>query len=300
MTRTFLLSAMVLSLLSISCKKNTGNPQPGGGSDTTSHPTTPTTPGTNNKKGADFNVYTQYGSYENNVVNLKAFWYYTWGTLVPVPTPQNCDFVSMFWGSGNMTDANISAVQQSKAQGQVKYVLGFNEPDRPDQSNMTVSQALAYWPKLEGLGLPLGSPAASWPTNQWFYDFMDSCIAEKKRVDFICVHMYVGTDDNSFVQVLQTVYNKYHLPIWITEFATADWNATSVANNHYSPADALGLMQRLLPKLDSLPFVQRYAWFSGDPNSAQLWPSALIGTDGKLTALGQWYAAYQANTAIKP
>jgi hypothetical protein len=299
MARIFLLSALVLSLLSISCKKNTATPQPGGG-DTTSHPSTPTTPATNSKKGADFNVYTQYGTYENNVVNLKAFWYYTWGTLVPVPTPQNCDFVSMFWGSGNMTASNISAVQQYKTQGQVAYVLGFNEPDRPDQSNMSVSQALAYWPQLEGLGLPLGSPAASYPTAQWFYDFMDSCIAEKRRVDFVCVHMYVGTDENNFVQVLQSLYDKYHLPIWITEFGTADWNATTTANNHYSPADVLGFMQRLLPKLDALSFVQRYSWFSGDPKDPALWPSALIGTDGKLTTLGQWYAGYQANTAIKP
>jgi hypothetical protein len=298
MTRYLLPSALVLMLLLDSCKKSSDTPHSGGGSDTTV--TTPQSPATSTKKGADFNVYTPYGSYEANVVNLKAFWYYTWGTLVPVPTPQNCDFVSMFWGSGNMTDANISAIQQAKTQGTVKYVIGFNEPDRSDQSNMTVSQALAYWPKLESLGLPLGSPATSWPTLQWFYDFMDSAIAEKKRVDFICVHMYVGTDDNSFIQTLQTVYNKYHLPIWITEFATADWNAATPSANHYTAADALGFMQRVLPKLDSLPYVQRYSWFSGDPTSAALWPSALIGADGKLTTLGQWYAGYQPNTAIKP
>jgi Glycosyl hydrolase catalytic core len=298
MTRPVFSSLLVLMLLLSSCKKNSNAPQPGGNTDSTGQ--SPTSPATSHKKGADFNVYTQYGFFETNVVNLKAFWYYTWGTLVPVPTPQNCDFVSMFWGSGNMTDANINATLQSKGQGTIKYVLGFNEPDRSDQSNMTVSQALAYWPKLESLGVPLGSPATSWPTVQWFSDFMDSAIAEKRRVDFICVHMYVGTDDNGFVQTLQAVYNKYHLPIWITEFGTADWNATTQANNQYTAADALGFMQRVLPKLDSLPYVQRYAWFSGDPQNAALWPSALIGTDGKLTALGQWYAGYQANTAIKP
>lgn len=287
-------SLLALALLLSNCNKNSSPSSPGGNSDTTKLP-----PGTSSKKGADFNVYTQYGTYQNNVINLKAFWYYTWGTLVPVPTPQNCDFVSMFWGQTNVSDANIAATQQAKAKGQVKYVLGFNEPDRADQANMTVSQALALWPKLESIGLPLGSPATSWPTLPWFYDFMDSAIAGKKRVDFICVHMYVGTDDNSFIQTLQTVYNKYHLPIWITEFATADWNATTTTNNRYSAADALGFMQRVLPKLDSLPYVQRYAWFSGDPKDPALWPSALIGTNGQLTTLGNWYASYQANTAIK-
>ncbi|MES1161294.1 MAG: glycosyl hydrolase, partial [Bacteroidota bacterium] len=221
------------------------------------------------------------------------------GTPMPTPSPQNCEFVSMFWGAGNVTDANISAIQQLKTQGKVKYVLGFNEPDRGDQSNMTVSQALALWPKLESIGLPLGSPAASWPTAQWIYDFLDSAIAEKKRVDFICVHMYVGTDDNSFVQVLQQLYDKYHLPIWITEFATADWNAATMQANAYKASDALGFMQRLLPKLEGLSFVQRYSWFSGSPTSAALWPSALVDANGNLTTLGAWYANYKPNTEIK-
>jgi hypothetical protein len=298
MTRAIFSSALVLILLLSSCKKNTPAAHSGGGPDSTG--TTPTGPTPNGKKGADFNVYTPYGNFETNVVNLKAFWYYTWGTLVPVPNPQNCEFVSMFWGPNNMTDSYINSTLQAKAQGTVKYVLGFNEPDRPDQSNMTVSQVLAYWPKLESLGLPLGSPAASWPTVQWFSDFMDSVAAEHLRVDFICVHMYVGTDDNGFVQTLQSVYDKYHLPIWITEFGTADWNATTPANNQYTAADALGFMQRVLPKLESLPYVQRYSWFSGDPTNANLWPSALIATNGTLTTLGQWYANFQPNTAIKP
>ena len=240
-----------------------------------------------------------YGTWNSDIVNLKAFWYYTWGTPQPSPSPQNCEFVSMFWGPSNVTTANIAAVQQLKAQGQVKYVLGFNEPDQSGQSNMTVSRALALWPQLESIGLPLGSPATSWPTIQWFTDFMDSAAAEHLRVDFICVHMYVGTDDVSFVQTLQQVYNQYHLPIWITEFATADWNATTTASNQYTAAEALGYMQRLLPQLDSLPYVKRYSWFSGDPANAALWPSALIGANGQLTTMGSWYANHQSNTAIK-
>jgi hypothetical protein len=254
---------------------------------------------TTDKKGADFPTNMTYGTWNGDIVNLKAFWYYTWGTPQPSPSPQHCEFVSMFWGPSNVTAANITAVQQLKAQGQVKYVLGFNEPDQSGQSNMTVSQALALWPQLESIGLPLGSPATSWPTIQWFTDFMDSVAAEHLRVDFICVHMYVGTDDASFVQTLQQVYNQYHLPIWITEFATADWNATTAASNQYTAAGALGFMQRLLPQLDSLPYVQRYSWFSGDPASAALWPSALIGANGQLTTMGSWYANHQPNSAIK-
>ncbi|HTI92447.1 MAG TPA: glycosyl hydrolase [Puia sp.] len=302
MTRYHLLPALVLLLSLSACKKDADpSPDNGGSKDSTTNTTPPTGPGTptiSGKKGADFSTNMAYGTWNGDIVALKAFWYYTWGTPLPSPSPLNCEFVSMFWGAANVTASNISAVQQLKTQGKVKYVLGFNEPNRPDQSNMTVSQALALWPQLESIGLPLGSPAADWPTRQWIYDFLDSCIAQKKRVDFICVHMYVGTDDNGFVQTLQDLYDKYHLPVWITEFATADWNASTPSANAYPPDQVLAFMKRLLPKLEGLSFVQRYSWFSGDPKGPQLWSSALIDANGNLTTLGSYYASYQPNTAI--
>ncbi|HEY8920036.1 MAG TPA: glycosyl hydrolase, partial [Chitinophaga sp.] len=67
----------------------------------------------------------------------------------------------------------------------------------------------------------------------------------------------------------------------------------------YTPAMVLGFMQRLLPQLEALPFVQRYSWFSGNLTSSRLWSSALIDANGKLTTLGQWYAAYKPNDKIK-
>jgi hypothetical protein len=252
------------------------------------------------KKGADFSTTTQNGTWWGNTINTQSHWFYTWGLSVPTElAPQNCEYVPMFWGASTVTDANIAYVQQLHGQGRANYVLGFNEPDLPDQSNMTVSQALSLWPKLESIGLPLGSPAASWPTRQWIYDFMDSCIAQGRRVDFICVHMYVGTDDNAFIQTLQDLYNKYKKPIWITEFATVANSAVTMSDNTYTPATVLAFMQRLLPKLEALSFVQRYSWFSGGPTSARLWSSALVDGYGNLTSLGQWYSSYLPNPNIK-
>lgn len=252
------------------------------------------------KKGADFSTNTTNGTWYTNVVNLKSHWFYTWGTTMPAKTvPQNCEFVPMFWGKGNVTDALIDSVKRMKAAGTVKYVLGFNEPDLGDQSNMTVQEALDLWPKLESIGLPLGSPAVAWPEVAWLSEFMDKAIQQKRRVDFICLHMYVGLDDNHFVSLLQKIYDKYHLPIWITEFATVDNNSTTIDGNAYRPEQVLAFMQRLLPRLEGLSFVHRYSWFSGSPTSTRLWPSALVGADGKLTALGQWYADYKPNTLVK-
>ena len=279
-----------LSLLLMACSKN---------NDTNT--TTEIAPPPVGKKGVDFNTGSTNGSWYGNVVSLKSYWFYTWGTTLPFEKqPQNSEFVSMFWGKGNVTDANIAYVKQWKDSGRIKYVLGFNEPDLADQSNMTVQEALDLWPKLESIGLPLGSPAASWPTRDWIYSFMDQAIAQHRRVDFICVHMYVGLDDVNFVKVLRDLYNKYHLPIWITEFATVDNDANTMAANRYTPEQVLGFMQRLLPQLDTIPFVQRYSWFSGSPTSTRLWPSALVAADSTLTPLGKYYSEFKPNTAVTP
>ncbi|TDW96157.1 glycosyl hydrolase [Dinghuibacter silviterrae] len=288
MTKTVCFLATLAIL--VSCAKKSATPVTTGGSTDTTGSTTSTTHSA--KKGGCFSTNTTNGTWQGDLVSLNAQWFYTWGTPLPPSPPKGMEFVPMFWGAGNVTAANITLVQQMKTQGTAKYVLGFNEPDQSGQSNMTVSQALALWPQLESIGLPLGSPAVSYPTVTWFTEFMDSVAAEHLRVDFICVHMYVGLDANNFVQVLQTLYNQYHLPIWVTEFASADWNATSPTNNVYNAGQVLGFMQSLLPKLDSLSFVQRYSWFSGDPNSAALWPSAMVDANGQLTTLGSWYAGH--------
>lgn len=246
----------------------------------------------NVKKGACFNTTTTNGTWYGNVNNLKANWFYTWGNSINWTQAPNAEFVPMFWGKSSVTDTNIANIITLKNQGKVSYVLGFNEPDLSSQSNVPVDTALAYWPKLESIGLPLGSPAASWPTRQWIYDFMDKAILQGRRVDFICVHMYVGLNDSSFVQTLQDLYNKYHLPIWITEFATCYDPAVQMSDNPYTPEKVLAFMQRLLPKLEDLGFVQRYSWFSGSPTSPRLWSSALVDASGNLTTLGSWYAGY--------
>ena len=63
----------------------------------------------------------------------------------------------------------------------VSHVLGYNEPDQPDQSNMTVAQVLAGWPEIYKTGLRVGSPAYANPWNGLF-EFVDSCDARNYRL----------------------------------------------------------------------------------------------------------------------
>jgi hypothetical protein len=48
-------------------------------------------------------------------------------------------------------------------------------------------------------------------------------------------------------------------------------------------------MDQVLPELDDLDFLERYAWFPSLPDSPPLGTSALFDAEGALTPLGELY-----------
>ncbi len=256
------------------------------------------------KRGLGMSTATTTGTWHGNIVNSESHWYYTWGTTIPEAQepnmPASSEFVPMFWGAGNVNTNNINKLINLKNQGKIKYVLGFNEPDLSEEANMTVEQALNLWPQLESIGLPLVSPATSYPSlnpDSWFVQFMDGVQTRGLRVDYIAVHLYVGGNPGTYIKILQDVYAKYGKPIWITEFAVRDDNTGgNPANNMYTPEMILTFMQNLLPQLEALDFVYRYAWFNPSPTMAGLWPCALFNQNGSLNTLGEYYKSVPPNS----
>lgn len=249
------------------------------------------------KKGAAFT--TSGFTWNKSVVGIKPFWHYSWGRDLSVIEPDNVEFVPMIWARG-IDDQKVAVLKQLAAEGKIKYLLGFNEPDGEKQANMTVDEAIALWPKLEEVGVLLGSPATVNPLNDWMKDFMSKASAQGLRVDFVCVHNYGGASFTSLKDKLESVYNEYGKPIWITEFAVADWNASSPAENKYSPSQVLDFMSTALPALDKMEIVERYSWFSASTTNSALTSSALYDKNGNLTALGMFYANHTPNDETGP
>lgn len=249
-----------------------------------------------NKKGAAFS--NQSLAWSHKTSQLGAHWMYSWGNVIRDEIPANVEFVPMFWGRGSVTQENINRIKQLAAEGKVKYVLGFNEPDGAAQANMTVDEAIALWPMLEQIGLPLVSPATVNPNNAWMQEFMSRADALGLRVDYVAVHHYGGANVSSFIDKLRETYRAYNRPIWITEFAVADWSATTPENNRYSEAEVMDFMTQALTALDDIDWVFRYAWFDG--RQAPLRSSALYDEDGSITPVGQLYAGHKPNPAIGP
>lgn len=168
-------------------------------------------------------------------------------------------------------------------------LLGFNEPDAKTQGNTTVEKALEAWPKLEAAGLRLGSPACVHPDNDWMVAFVKGVEKRGLRVDFICMHSYGGPGAESLVKRIEKVYALFKRPIWITEFAVADWDAKTPAGNRYKPEKVANFVANLLPRLEAMDVVERYSWFHGGISGSSLASSKLFNPDGSLTAIGDAY-----------
>lgn len=216
---------------------------------------------------------------------LNAKWFYTWGQSAPANIPPGMEFIPMQWGKWGCTKEKMASI---KAAG-YDTLLGFNEPDQQSQANLSVEKALELWPLLMDAGLRLGSPAGVHPDGEWMTAFMAESRKRGYRVDFIAVHSYMGKSSKHFIDKLERIHDLYNLPIWITEFAVADWSASVDKPNRFSLDDVMEFMEDALPKLEEMEFVERYAWFSG--NKPPLKPSCLFNEDGSLNRLGALYAS---------
>ncbi|OZJ01692.1 hypothetical protein BZG36_05368 [Bifiguratus adelaidae] len=206
-------------------------------------------------------------------------WIYNWSPTAP-KTKKKVEFVAMQWGS-----AGIDNLDKEIPKG-TKYLLAFNEPDGSSQSNLTPQQAAALWPKLEAMAkkhnLKLSSPATIQRDYTWMDEFFKAC--RHCKVDFITQHWY-GTSIDDFKSMIRTTHSKYKRPIWVTEFAMIQ----------SSPSATLSFLKTAMAFLDSVSYVERYAWFGLVLNNGGFVGNnaGLVTEAGKLTELGKAYVYYR-------
>jgi hypothetical protein len=224
-------------------------------------------------------------------------WWYNWSNEPASGAPASIAYVPMIWG----TNASLGGPIPTGS----KFVLGFNEPNFANQSDLTPQQAAADWPSVESLAKAQGALTVSPGVNfcgdctvasitdpyTYLADFFAACSG--CEIDHIAVHWYNcdlpslqgyidgnGSGLAGFVQ--------FGKPIWLTEFACG---GNDSGGNPYSVAEQQAYMEAAIPYLESNPNIYRYSWFNATPI-----PNAvLMNSDGSLTALGQTYVSLPAN-----
>ncbi|TWT47842.1 glycosyl hydrolase [Botrimarina hoheduenensis] len=205
----------------------------------------------------------------------NASWYYRWWHTIPSDASGTLsEFIPLIKYPNNI-QTKVSSVA---ALPNVDTLLVLNEPERPDQSNTTVMEALDIWPVVQA-GLPthkLVSPGVSDNAAgiDWLTDFMNEVElrnananpADDLRVDAIAFHWYGASSPNavsaanSFLNRVDWYHTQFNRPVWITEFAMHDWEEND-------PTQAMieanaQFLSIVIPELESRSYVERYSYYN--------------------------------------
>ena len=260
----------------------------------------------------------------SKTVELKKMnlsWYYNWQA-----TPYNnsiddgVDFVPMIWGRNQddpdgTKDENLFkyiAEQCALVPKDANYILGYNEPELSAQANISVVQAQKGWEEIQKLGKRTVSPAISNPNGTysgWLTPFLKGGTVDYNGVqieiegvscDCVAIHTYISQRSVSMViDAVKKVHELYGKPVWITEMGIFgskaygdkfDYSYQKPGENEKTGA----FIKEVCAQLDEMDFVERYAWFSFDPEDNSKFTDSASGlwyrNTGVLTELGKLYA----------
>lgn len=240
-----------------------------------------------------------------STIGQRISWWYNWRTTSYEPTRQSypelgIDFTPMAY-NGDFNAAQMRSYLDDTSN--VKYVLGFNEPNFENQANMTPYQAAVAWRKLEEIAdehdLKLIGPAVNhssgeidipntdddWSAWEYLDAFFEEC--SDCRVDFIALHCYRKNEQNFKDFISEAI--KYGKPIWLTEWAGNAGGQGTIWPE--SPEDHMSYLASTVRWLESQEYIYRYSWFIGrNRQGHENFPyNGLLGDDGKTTPLGEIY-----------
>lgn len=162
---------------------------------------------------------------------------------------------------------------------------------------MNVSRAITAWETymqpFAACGVRLATPSVtSAPSGLiWLREFMGNATARNYTVDIINVHLYTCAYCQSYFEGYFTnIHNIFPtLPIWISEYGIEDkeWR------NYYNENDTAQFLKNTLYWADSIPWIEKLAWFGNYPDQVPSHGGRLINPSGTgLNLLGQVFDKY--------
>jgi hypothetical protein len=200
----------------------------------------------------------------------KVSWAYNWGSSSSGLSVSGIEYVPLLWGMASSFTGPWAAAASSAIASGSKHLMSFNEPDLSSQANISPGDAASgfktHMMPFAGkakLGAPAVTNGGSPMGLTWLKSFLSSCT--DCQIDFVCIHWYDSASNVAyFKQYVQDAYTAGgKKPLWITEFQASG-----------SEAEQNTFLKTVLPWLDSLDYVERYAWFMAGDASGQLLSSA--------------------------
>jgi hypothetical protein len=202
---------------------------------------------------------------EANLVNnfapcSKCVWAYNWDSADNGLSRGDLNYVPMLWGTNSVHTSRWNKNADNMLSKGSTHLLSFNEPDFPSQSNLSPKDAAAghvkYMNPYAGKA-KIGAPAI---TNSnipgqgldWLRAFIAECDARGCAIDFCVTHWYSPPSlTETLFDHLQKVHEICHgKNVWLTEFAPLG-----------SDGEKTSFLQTNLPRLDGVPYLERYSYF---------------------------------------
>lgn len=236
---------------------------------------------------------------------FHAGWSYSWGRASSTVFPFDHTFNPMQWAGGNMAHGDPKGpldLARNDLQSSPKpaHLMGFNEPDHTDQSNMTPDWAIERWPRLEALEAPLVAPCPANTFGTWLPEWTAKADARGYRRDYTPFHWYAPPNVDTLIADLNSAYTTYGRPIWLTEFSTISWSGSG----NWTARDNYNFLSEFMWRAESLSWLKRYSLYqftegaSGGTDTVGAPRSNTRKSDGTLTPFGQLYAGWDGVTSV--
>ena len=262
----------------------------------------------------------------DKIAETNLSWYYTWSPYPLTGVSGQVEFVPMVWGdeddNRSQDRKNEWAWLRAGGHKDYRYLLSFNEPDFMDQSNMTPERAVELWPELERAsdeGTIVSSPVVAIPTvfygtaendygtvGGWYGKYEQLMAAAEYHDDFTAVHFYFDYPGDYVLDVIEQIHEKTGKPIWITEWGVDQWSQVQEFDwtggpdeGNWQRAIIVDFVKKIVPLLDQIDYVERYAWFPFDGSDTTKYGNGagglfFCGADdplkGQLTSVGRAYS----------
>ncbi len=221
---------------------------------------------------------------------------YNWGLVPSGGTPERLHHAPMIWGNRFWEEM---ALRQAEwyATAEPEYLMGFNEPDHTDQSNISPALALELYSAQEAIRLPLVSPCSSWWNNGWSMRWFNGAKARGMRFEKTAIHVYIGqTDPDSYMGICKGSYDLFGKPLWITEWNVVNWGGPA----RWTDGQMYSWMAEVVHRMEKADYIERYHffpfsvdWENGKPGAP--WESDRL----TLRPLGRLYGAWDSDTEVR-
>ena len=159
---------------------------------------------------------------------------------------------------------------------------------------------MELWPELERVsdeGTIVSSPVVAIPTvfydspdndyqtvGGWYGKYEQLMAAAEYHDDFTAVHFYFDYPGEYVLDVIDQIHEKTGKPIWITEWGVGQWSQVQDFDwtggpdeGNWQRALIVDFVKEIVPMLDQIDYVERYAWFPFDGSNTEKYGNGEIG-----------------------